>query len=63
MDFSDNTTQIILAVVAAIAGGSFIAYRVSKKNSNSNNNNKTINQNRNKVTNGDIVGGNKTTKP
>jgi hypothetical protein len=61
MDFSDNTTQIILAVVALFAGGSFIAYRVSKKNSN--NNNKTINQNRNNVIGGDIVGGNKTTKP
>ena len=62
MDFSDNTTQIILAVIAILGGGSFLAYKVSKKNSNSNNNNKTINQNKNKVTGGDIVGGNKTIK-
>jgi uncharacterized protein YneF (UPF0154 family) len=57
MNLDDNTVKIILAVIALIAGGSFIAYKVSKKHSD----NKTINQNDNKVDNGDIVGGDKIT--
>jgi hypothetical protein len=54
----DNWIKLIVAVAAVIAAGAFITFRISKKNSN----NKTINQNNNKVTGGDIVGGDKTTK-
>ncbi len=37
MNFDDNTTKIVLAIIgiiAAIIGGSFIAIKISKKRSN-----------------------------
>jgi len=55
---TENWIKIIVAVAALIAAGAFISIKFSKKNSD----NKTINQNNNKVSNGDIVGGNKTIK-
>ena len=56
----DLTEKIIAGIIALIAAGSFITYKIIKKK---NSDNKTsINQNRNTVTNGDIVGGNKSVK-
>jgi hypothetical protein len=42
MDYSDNTTQIILAVIAAIAGAGLIFKFVIKKNRNKNSSNVNI---------------------
>jgi hypothetical protein len=50
MDFNDNTTRIILAIIGiAAVGGAIFSIRKSKKKS----------QDRNTVTNGDIIGGDK----
>ncbi|MCD6011139.1 MAG: hypothetical protein K0Q79_1001 [Flavipsychrobacter sp.] len=57
MSYCFDITQIILAVVGVIGGTSFLTYKVTKNSHNK----KTINQNRNVVNGGDIVGGNKTT--
>jgi len=61
MNLDDNTTKIILGVLALLAAAALISITIKivrKKNSD---NKTTINQNKNTVTNGDIVGGDKTT--
>lgn len=42
MDFNDNTTQIIVAIIAAIAAAGLIFKFVIKKNSNKNSGNVNI---------------------
>ncbi len=51
-----NTELIvkIIALIIAVLGGSLITYKIVHRNK------KVINQNKNKVKNGDIVAGNKT---
>jgi preprotein translocase subunit YajC len=60
MNLDNNLTKILLAVIALIAAGIIIKISINRKN-------KKVKQSHNKVTNGDIVagdkvGGNKTTK-
>ncbi len=56
----DLTEKIIAGIIALIAAGSLITYKVIKKKNSDNKS--TINQNNNAVTNGDIIGGNKSVK-
>ena len=59
MNFDPTTLKIIGAIIVALIGaGSFLAFKISKKKNSDNKTN--ITQNNNAVTNGDIVGGNKT---
>jgi hypothetical protein len=61
MNVSEHVTELIIGAIVAIFGtATLIKYSVSKsKNSN---NSTTVNQNNNKVTNGDIVGGDKSVR-
>lgn len=57
ISLDDNTTKVLIALVAVVTGSTLLSIRyIRKKNSK-----KIVNQNRNTVNNGDIVAGNKTT--
>jgi len=58
MGLDNDTIKIIEIIAGVLVAGALVTITI-KKSQNSNNR-KTINQNRNTVTNGDIVGGNKT---
>ena len=53
MDFTDNTTQIVLAIIAAIAAAGLIFKFVIKKNSNKNSGNVNIKDSK---VGGDVAG-------
>lgn len=61
MNFDDNTTKIILGILGLLAAAALISVTVKIVRKRNSDNKTTINQNKNTVTNGDIVGGDKTT--